>query len=847
MKAFLSHSSKDKAFVRQVADGLGRVQIEYDEYTFEFILNAAALQRALDRSGVFVLFLSENSVTSSFVQEEVRSALERRARGELRKILIFSIDGTSYRALPRWLQEINIVQRMSSAKACARKILATLIGLESQAGTQKDAYLGREEDERLLRRALAAPPSTAPTSLHAVGHFGIGRKTFLRETLWKLYPSDFEYIVEVPLQPFEGAEELYRRLYGLHVVASKEEMLRDFTAFGEMNDAAQVQKLTDLIVEFAQNREFVVIDDQGGAYTHAGGYQPYLEALTKSLASFPKPMLGFVQSRMMPLAARERQPQSYHHFLRPLSDESIKELLSFSLKQAGVDFNQEHLNQVAELLDGHPFNVKFATKAIHSYGMSSFLADPRDLVEWKLRRAEDFLRVIKFDEIECKLIAALTEYRFLPLEMFTTILQVDAIAVALSLRRLEDYCLVERRGEYFQISAPVRDALRRDKRFEVTDDWKNKLTNTIVEALQDYQNEDSIPVNLVESGAAASIRSGKADPFASAFVLPSHLLMIARAFYDKRQFKSCVEFCERAYGFSARMTPEARTETLRLWGLSLARAHDEAGLLRVIGLLRDIHIRVAQSTVLFLEGFALRLKYDLDGAEQKFLDCWKLGRENQSVNRELASLYCKQRRFDEAESYARSAYRVAPTNPFIIDILAESLLGRAAVGLRVDIKEIDRVLRELKVYGDVPGSSFYLIRLAQALARQKQFPQALKHIDRAIERTPALLPPYFIRAEICLSMSDVPGAERDLKQINEILERAGGFHEGEEAQVHELEARILIEKEQFRPAMNRVDNSAFLSKPVKRRLLTNLARTIGFVGTKADPQMQRWAKTYLGK
>ena len=47
MKAFLSHSSQDKYFVRGVAKGLGNLQIEYDEYTFEYQLNAEAIRRAL--------------------------------------------------------------------------------------------------------------------------------------------------------------------------------------------------------------------------------------------------------------------------------------------------------------------------------------------------------------------------------------------------------------------------------------------------------------------------------------------------------------------------------------------------------------------------------------------------------------------------------------------------------------------------------------------------------------------------------------------------------------------------------------------------------------------------------
>src|SRR5260221_7110725 len=66
MKAFLSHSSKDKAFVREVGSLLGEAQCEYDEYTFEHTLNTSAIHSALQRCDVFVLFLSANSTKSSF-------------------------------------------------------------------------------------------------------------------------------------------------------------------------------------------------------------------------------------------------------------------------------------------------------------------------------------------------------------------------------------------------------------------------------------------------------------------------------------------------------------------------------------------------------------------------------------------------------------------------------------------------------------------------------------------------------------------------------------------------------------------------------------------------------------
>jgi hypothetical protein len=531
MRAFLSHSSKDKPFVSQVADALGPLQCEYDEYSFEFILNTEAIRNALRRSDLFVFFLSANSVKSTFIAEELRTALEDRARGLLKQVLIFSLDATSYQELPEWMRDINVVRRLSTPKACARKIQAALLALEADKGLAPGTYLGRDEEEAALRKVLAAPLGVAPVAIHAVGHFGIGRHTFLRNSLAKFFPRFFSVFIDIPLSQNEGAEELYRRLYEHHKVASLAQTTKDFEKFGRMSGAEQVELITDMLAELALNGEFIIIDDQGSVYTDAGDFQPYFSQVISELAGSPKPVIGFTQTRMMPFPYRREYKSSYHTYLNPLPDGRIKELLSFSLKEAGVDFDEAQLQQLSSLIDGHPFNVRFAVSAINSYGLPSFLADPVDLIEWKRRRAEDFLSLIKFDGLESDLMAALTEYRFLPLELFSQVLKADVTSIARALRRLEEHCCVERRGDYYEVSAPIRDAVGRDSRFERSDDWKRTLGESICETLVSYKDDEHVPVALIDSAVMAVVRGADAPRYVSSLILPSHLLTIARRYY----------------------------------------------------------------------------------------------------------------------------------------------------------------------------------------------------------------------------------------------------------------------------------------------------------------------------
>src|SRR5262249_28082993 len=157
-----------------------------------------------------------------------------------------------------------------------RKIQAALIALDSEKAQPPTTYLGREEEEAAVRKALSAAPGVAPIALHAVGHFGIGRHTFLRNSLSKLFPKVFNVFIDITLSPNEGAEELYRRLYDHIKVASLEQTARDFDRFSAMNEAQRVETIADILTEMSLDGEFVIVDDQGGAYTDAGSFQPYL-------------------------------------------------------------------------------------------------------------------------------------------------------------------------------------------------------------------------------------------------------------------------------------------------------------------------------------------------------------------------------------------------------------------------------------------------------------------------------------------------------------------------------------------------------------------------------------------
>ncbi len=842
MKAFLSHSSKDKWFVGKIFDELGPILSEYDEVTFDYTFNVQAIRDSLVRCSLFVYFLSKDSISSTFVNEEKRAALEARGAGFIKKILVFATDETSYRALPQWMKETNIVQRLSSAKSCARRIESVLFSQEAEAQDNDAVYLGRDRDEKALRSALIVTPSKIPLALHAVGHHGIGRRTFLRNALSKVLPKHYSIFVELGFDKHDGIEEFYRRLYNLHIVSSLSETIDRFEKFSHMSEDGQVGEVLSIISEMADDGEFIVIVDDGGVYTEDGDYHPFFKKIIEGLNKYKRPILGVAQTRMMPQRLRSGYNRSFHQYLEPLDDGSVKEIIAFGFQEFEIDYSPDELEDLVQLVDGHPFNIRFALQYVVTYGIQSLLDDPSDLVSWKQRRAEDYLGKIDFTEIEGDLIAVISDYRHVAPDMIADILSHPVPEIRAALRRLQEFCCVEFREGYFHISAPIRDAVSKDDRFDRPSEWKRKVAAAICDAIKNYQDDDQVSVPIIETAIIAAAKGEVAAPlFLSHLILPSHVLRIARDHYDGRRWGRCQEFAQRAFEAKSRLPLDAQVEALRLWGLSSVRTDDDPAYQKVLEFLRDYRSNYAKRVGQFLRGFYFRVQGRLDEAEPHFLAAWKLAKKNESINRELAILYCRQARYSEAEPFARAAYENAPNSPYILDVMAETLLGKQQYGGRVDAEDLKKVLKNLQIYGDAPGSSFYLNRVAQENLKDGDKRGALESVNRAIARTPSLLPPYFMRSDICLALGDTTGAERDLEKINGLLTQAGGYSEGDEARAAELEIKIRIERGRFGEAKQAIEKSAFLPSAVQRRLLDRLARSIAFSPENVDPKLTTWA------
>ncbi|MFF1463039.1 toll/interleukin-1 receptor domain-containing protein [Streptomyces sp. NPDC058330] len=119
IKAFVSYSAQDAAFVREVASEIGRAFAKIDYRAFsagEHLLET--MDETIRASAAFVLFLSKSALASSWVRHEIREARFQHAMGRIKNVLVVRMDHTiSPEDLPDWLNRTKHITTISAKPA----------------------------------------------------------------------------------------------------------------------------------------------------------------------------------------------------------------------------------------------------------------------------------------------------------------------------------------------------------------------------------------------------------------------------------------------------------------------------------------------------------------------------------------------------------------------------------------------------------------------------------------------------------------------------------------------------------------------------------------------------------
>lgn len=807
MRAFLSHSSKNKALVKAVFDSLGSALAEFDERTFENgQFNVEAIQAGISRCELFVLFATPESLASGYVELEARLAQEGYAQKKIKKIVTYCLGDVRPEALPGLLPSISAVRRITSAGPIARSIRSSLLDISIEKGITGYPFVGREEDKRIVSEKLSDPTSHTPVAIMFSGVDGVGRRTLAKKIFEDIYPHLPKVQPSINVIQGSGTPEIFRDLLSVGSAHSKAELLREVSDFDSLTPEDQSNRIARMILDISKEDQILFVVDDGGLLADDGSLNHAFKDVLQKLSnkSLSHPAVCFIAFRTPPGKSRERRGVIYHR-VEPLSPRDTKILVSLYFKRRKVPCQANQVEQIVDLIDGHPYNLEYLLELLETTSLESLLGDPEDLLAFKARQGDEFLGKIHLNETESSTLSILRVLGSTPLQILSEVTETDPEALGRALRSLEEQHCVERSGDVVQINRPLRSAIEQSPQLALSKSEVSRIRVRAVEIFKSFKDDDDVPVSLISTAARAAALSNDEDHYLRIFISPANSVVVARKFYDAKNYDDCEKMCRRALAQVRLITSEATLEARRLQCLSLIRLGRDDPFFKAIATIQQ-DSKKGKALRQFLLGFRQRIRGYPAEACDFFKKSLEFNPQSFSALREISHALLAQNDHEAAKTYCDNALKIAPTNPYILDQALAIEISRVG---KVDEyifynPEIESLLGRLKRYGNQDGLSFYEIRMSDLFRRMGNLDAALDHIDNAKSLNPSHVPAYLIECEIHLSRGQDPNSVN--AKLDLIRPMIDGNRSGEGntnlPEFLTLKIRVLSESGKLKDAVN---------------------------------------------
>lgn len=724
-RIFLSHSTDDKDYVEDVAGRLGPHKALLDVQAFspgeDF---RDAIRRALDDTVVFAFFVSNKSLSSSWVKFEIDEAELRNIRRTLKRAIAIFIDGpVDPSLLPEWLARVRAVQHDSPSQT-ARTLEALLFSVAPEATRP---FIGRNTElQRGTRKLLMGDPS--PRIIVATGLPGIGRRSYLARLMSDAFNVEVGPII--PLTQTATLEDLFLQTRLSARLLSREEAERDLEAFRTMPVNDQVTEVAQQLSFIGRQGSMPCLLDEGSMLDDVGKYRPEYGQLLSQFLTFDGVYMALVHTRAPNLRGLDPKTYLLETRLGRLARPDAQVLIGRLLRDAGVSVDPGQTSQLAEMTDGYPPAAYYLTSQIENYGIEVVLSDTSLVAEFTSGSFSRFLHDLKLSSIEKDILAYLASESRLSLSGIAAAIGSTLEDAAVAIRLLLDLNLVEVSDGEYAVASPIQTTLLRAGN-GLNRRWYEKAFQRLEE--QFWSERKALPsISIVDATLRAGMRIGRNGIAGyGALVRPSLLVQAAEESYHKSDYDTCLGYLERAETMG-RVTPLL----LELRIKSLAQLGDVASAREALRRYRES----GERRQWYLDGFIARKANDHQKACERFQRGYSQGDRSTSMLRDYADSLLITGSCDQARGIAQEALTRDSTNVYLLDLVARieiagGTLEDAEAALDV-LQTFDRDERRILVR----RATFFLYRKGGADGARR----ALRLAESATDRRDATFEAYVV-------------------------------------------------------------------------------------------------------
>lgn len=673
-KVFLAHSSKQKKLVKRIASNLGSRECIVDFLSFESGKRIdEEIRKNIYKSILLVLFISDDALNSTWVQQEMAVAKEKLSlfdEFEVYPVIVdHSIDYLNDERIPNWLKQYigkPILQDFLILHRIKNKMREIAVRTNPYLARRKSLFVGRNNELALLEDKLLLSEQL-PKSIIISGHEGIGRRTLLSkalEQIIRIINKNYEPI-SISLEHKDGIEDFILKIKNTEdtIYADYLEKLRS------MDWNEKIGEAVSLIEKIQDNQEFVVLVDAGCIVRVNNSISDWFQEIIKR--DTVKQYTICVISRYRPTyRVISRISEMIFLSLSTLTQSDTKKLFKLCCMMRGLELSSGNEKRVLELLNGMPSQVYRVVDLIKdSNSVKEVLKDKEYILKIGEAHIYDIIESIKEQgNLNFDILVLMSGFSSMSYEMIYKITGEKEEVIDSILEQFNIEGILDKTGsarEIISVHFPVRDYIRRRK-IAKNKTFESNIGKMVTEfgnsnnEIDDFH--DLSKLSIVVQGALL-----KGYSIHKKFQIPSIMLNYISSIYYEKQYKDVVDITTQILEDKDKMDGTLVRQFTYWLCLSLSHLKDsrfESVVNNIKG--RDYH---------FLYGFYHRKKRELDEAERYFRDAIKSS-SFPRAQRELVDILLAKGQHTEALNLSRSNYEEDISNPLYMQSYFDCLVKK---------------------------------------------------------------------------------------------------------------------------------------------------------------------------
>ena len=692
-RAFLSHSSKQKGIVERVAQNLGKAQCVFDKYEFESGLPILdEIIKGLDSTELFVLFLSEEALSSDWVQKEILIAkdnFDSRKNNKVFPILIdSSISVSTDKRIPEWMKQY-LLKPLTDPFIISKKIKQRLreISIESNPlyKEKEELFVGRNEVFDSFETSIYSLSETKPNSIIVSGLDGIGRRTFLKTALKRASKIKQYYDpIYITLDTKDSIEDFIIKLQDI----DSENTTQYLDYLKDLSFEEKVKEAGSILNKIQESNEFIFLIDSGCIIMPTKRVAEWFLKIIKNQKVRNIFTLSII-SRFRPSNELLKKNTDIIHFsLNTLSDRDTEKLFVKYSSLLNLDLGIDDAKKILSVLNGVPAQIYYAVDYIKNYGIRDAIKNIEEIVDFGETQVFYLIDLIKSKgDIAYNLLILLSNFEFISYDLiYSTVgesAEIDALLEEFYI--IGVYDLVGANKEYIKVHYPIRDYISRSK-VKLHQPYSGKLKDNIKKFIKTMSDEKEFSdISELLFSVKGAILEGHKLP--EKYYIPSFVLKTIVELYYKGNYKNVISLIDNVLENQKKLDESLIREFYYWLCLSLARKRNDRF---------EIEIQnIDGSDYDYLYGFYYRFKKMYDNAIKYLERTVKSSPNFQRARRELVNVYLLKEDYPSALGIAKENYENQKLNAFHIQAYFLCLVRKAFL-TKEDREKIEELFKNVE-------------------------------------------------------------------------------------------------------------------------------------------------------